>query len=347
MILLIVDADDARRAQLKERMQDFDGSEVVCFWGAQDALAWSKDHRPDCVVFSNALAGMGFLEFFEAFRDLQRNELVPAIIAGTTLPRDLRHRALALGVTEIIEEPVDFAEFPLRVSNLLSLRVYDHEQTVTANWLASQVQRATSMIREREHEIILRLSHLAEYRDPESTSHILRVAEYCEAIARGAGLGKDFEETMRIAAPMHDIGKIAIPDYLFQKRSKLTMAEVELMKQHTTIGYEILAGSTSPLLQVAADIAVSHHEKYDGSGYPHARAGTAIPLGGRVCAVADAFDAMTSERAYRSTLSAGAVLSELERCSGSHFDPALVVAFKSEFQSIQETLKRRPDDRPQ
>lgn len=324
-------------------MRDFDGSDVVCFSEADAALAWSKDHIPDCIVFTNNVLGMNGLEFFRSFRIIRR-EAIPAIVAGADLARDVRHRALALGVAEILVEPIDFAEFPLRVSNLVSLRAYDREQSLTADWLAGQVGRATSMIREREREIILRLSNLAEYRNPESTQHILRVARFCETIARGAGLGSDFAETLLLAAPMHDIGNIAIPDYLFQKRGKLTGPEVELVKQHTTIGYEILSGSTAPLLQIAAEIALTHHEKYDGSGYPRGLAGPAIPLSGRVCALADAFDAMTAERPYRPALDASAALSEIERCSGRHFDPTLVGAFKADFSSILEIKGRLADE---
>ena len=344
MNVLIIDAHQSRRSELVDRMRDFDGSDVVCFSDGNDALAWSRDHTPDCIVFTDEVLGMNPLDFFRSFRDMRR-ESIPAILAGADLARDVRHRALALGVAEILIEPLDYAEFPIRVSNLVALRAFNREQSVTADWLAGQVSRATSMIREREREIILRLSHLAEYRNAETTQHIVRVAQICEAIARGAGLGSDVAETLLLAAPMHDIGKVAIPDYLFQKRGKLTGPEVELMKQHTTIGYEILSGSTAPLLQAAAEIALTHHEKYDGSGYPRGLKGTNIPLSGRICALADAFDAMTMNRPYKPAADVEASVLEIERCSGRHFDPMLVGAFKAEFPSIRE-IKRRLVDEP-
>jgi putative two-component system response regulator len=226
----------------------------------------------------------------------------------------------------------------------VSLRHHDRDQHVTAVWLAAQVKQATAMIQEREREIIVRLSQLAEYRDSETRHHMLRVAEYCRAIARGAGLGKDFEETMLAAAPMHDIGKIVTPDYLVYKTSKLTQLGIDLMKLHTTVGHQILSGSSSTLLQAAADIALTHHERYDGGGYPNGVVGPDIPIGGRVCALADAFDAMTSDRPYRPALTVVDAISEIERSSKSHFDPTLVTAFKAELQSILEAKERLRDD---
>jgi response regulator RpfG family c-di-GMP phosphodiesterase len=344
MNLLIVDADQHRRAQLTEGMRDFDGSDVFCFSSAEEALVWGTDQIPDCIVFSDDLFGMNCLEFFRSFRALQRNAMIPAIMTGVGQPQEIRRQALALGVAEFLPEPLDYPEFPLRVANLVSLRNYDQDQHVAADWLAAQVNQGTAMIREREREIIVRLSHLAEYRDSESRYHMLRVAEYCRAIARGADLRKDFEETMLAAAPMHDIGKIVTPDYLIYKTEKLTQPEIDLMKLHTTVGHEILSGSSSTLLQAAADIALTHHERYDGSGYPRGLVGPAIPLAGRICALADAFDAMTSERPYRPALSVVDAISEIDRCSNSHFDPTLVAAFKAELQSVVEAKERLRDD---
>ena len=189
------------------------------------------------------------------------------------------------------------------------------------------VSQATRALMEREEEIIYRLSLAAEYRDSETGSHIARMARYCLLIAEGLGLDPEDCRTLYLAAPMHDIGKIAVADSILLKPGKLTAEERAVMEYHTLHGYKILSGSKSPLIRVAAEIAVSHHERWDGTGYPNRLKGTDIPLFGRMAAIADVFDALTSERPYKAAWSPEKARASIIEASGTHFDPDCVAAF--------------------
>jgi putative two-component system response regulator len=213
-----------------------------------------------------------------------------------------------------------------------------------AEWLAAEVAQATAEIAAREKEAILRLSRAAEYRDPETGSHLLRMSNYTRLIAEQLGLSPDEQELLLEASPMHDIGKVGTPDQILLKPGRLTPEEFEIMKQHATIGYEILRDSVSPLLQCAAKLAMAHHEKFDGSGYPQALAGEAIPLHGRIVAVADVFDALTSERPYKKAWTLEAAVDFLKSNSGSHFDPACVEALLAVWPQVLEIRARYYDE---
>ncbi len=201
-------------------------------------------------------------------------------------------------------------------------------------YLASEVRKATAKLVEQERETIFCLAKAAEYRDPETGAHILRMAHYSKHIARVLGLPEAQQDLLLQAAPMHDIGKVGTPDMILLKPGKLTPEEFAVMKQHATIGHAVLSANSSPLLQVAAEIAYTHHEKYDGNGYPRGLKGDDIPLFGRIVAVADVFDALTSERPYKKAWSVEDASSLIKEGAGSHFDPACVSAFFTDFASV-------------
>ncbi|MEF3192265.1 MAG: HD domain-containing protein [Campylobacterales bacterium] len=208
-------------------------------------------------------------------------------------------------------------------------------------WLEEEVRKATAMLREREREIIIRLSKAAEYRDPETGAHLIRMAEYSRLITKELGKDGSFCDMLLEAAPMHDIGKVGIPDAILLKPGKLDDSEFELMKRHAQIGYEILSDSPSELLKFAAEIALYHHERFDGKGYPTGLSGTDIPLAARIVAVADVFDALTSERPYKKAWPFDEAFALIERERGHHFDPACVDAFlanKDKIHLIHDTF---------
>ncbi len=196
----------------------------------------------------------------------------------------------------------------------------------------------------QERETIFCLSRAAEYRDPETGAHILRMAHYSRHIARHMGLSVAQQDLLLQAAPMHDIGKVGTPDTILLKPGRLDDAEFAIMKQHAVIGYEILVASSSPLLQAAAEIAHTHHEKFDGSGYPRGLVGEAIPLFGRIVAVADVFDALTSVRPYKKAWSIEQALALLHEGKGKHFDPACVDAFLCEWDEVLKIKQRFVDE---
>lgn len=186
---------------------------------------------------------------------------------------------------------------------------------------------ATKEVRERERETVRSLAKAAEYRDAATGMHILRMSHYSQLIARELKLSVEDQELLFDASTMHDIGKVGIPDYVLLKPGQLDLQEMAIMQQHAVYGYELLKGSTSPLLKTGAAIALGHHEKFDGSGYPQGLQGEAIPLFSRIVAVADVFDALTSSRPYKAAWSMEKAADHLRTCKGSHFDPQCVDAF--------------------
>jgi response regulator RpfG family c-di-GMP phosphodiesterase len=227
---------------------------------------------------------------------------------------------------------------------LLDLEAARHKLAMRADTLAEEVSKATAAILQRERETVLRLSKAAEYRDPETGAHILRMAHYSELIARGLGLPLADQQLLLEAAPMHDIGKVGITDSVLLKPGRLTQEEFELMKQHAQIGYEILKDSSSLVLQTGAAIALGHHEKFDGSGYPQGLVGEQIPIFSRIVAVADVFDALTSERPYKKAWSLERASEHLKAQSGLHFDPACVEVFFAHWEQVLAIRSRFKDE---
>jgi response regulator RpfG family c-di-GMP phosphodiesterase len=252
----------------------------------------------------------------------------------------VRYRALDVGASDFLTKPVDKIEFLARASNMLALSDVRKKLADRAAWLADEVHKATSEILQRERETVIRLSKAAEYRDPETGAHILRMAHFSELIAKGLGLSAVDQELLLEAAPMHDIGKVGIADNILLKPGRLTPDEFEIMKQHAIFGYEILKGSSSRVLQAGADIARAHHEKFDGSGYPNGLRGDSIPIFSRIVAVADVFDALTSERPYKEAWPLEQAVEHLRSNAGSHFDPACVEAFLAQWSVVLEIRQR-------
>ena len=207
------------------------------------------------------------------------------------------------------------------------------------------MSEATSEIRKREHETLLRLAKAGEYRGEDTGNHVLRMARYARLIAEQLGLSKNDCDAIEMAAPMHDIGKIGVPDQILRKPGRLTHAEFEIMKQHTLIGYEILKESPSKYLQTGAIIALSHHEKFNGTGYPHRLGGHEIPLVARIVSVADAYDALTSERPYKEEWPVQKAIDYISDQRSEFFDPECVDAFLAQLDNalrIKQTLIDKP-----
>jgi len=249
---------------------------------------------------------------------------------------DIRYRALELGAHDFLNKPINKIEFLARIRNLLALRHSQMELVDRATWLAIEIKRATADLIAREKEMVLRLSKAAEHRDPETGQHLLRMANYARLIAQKLDLTDAEQELILQAAPMHDIGKVATPDAILLKEGKLTDDEFVVMKQHAIHGYSILCDSDSLLIRTAATMALRHHEKFDGSGYPDGLKGDKIPLYARIVAVADVFDALTSTRPYKKAWSLDDAMLFLKQQTGSHFDPECVNAF---FRAWDDVLK--------
>jgi putative two-component system response regulator len=299
----------------------------LTFQDSAEGLAWCMSNETDLIIVDYMMPAPDGLEFIRRYRERAENADIPVLMITADHEKETRYAALEAGANDFLTKPIDNAEFRARLRNMMALRRSQKALADRAAWLAEKVAEATSEILDREHEMITRLSRAAEFRDPETGAHIQRMSNYSHLIAMQLSLPQAEQELILRAAPMHDVGKIAIPDHILLKPGKLDDAEFTIMKTHAEKGYEILRGSRSNLLDVAAIIARSHHEKFDGSGYPNGLVGEVIPLHGRIVAVADVFDALTTERPYKKAWEIERAVDFLHAGAGSHFDPLCVAAF--------------------
>jgi putative two-component system response regulator len=315
---------------------------VLTFASATAALEWCQTNEPDVIITDYEMPGLNGLELISTVRQERRAAEIP-IMMITASGHAVRLEALDRGANDVLSKPIEAAEVRARTKNMLAIRRGQRLLAQRSSWLEEEVRRATAAIAARERETILRLSKAAEYRDWETGSHIVRVSLYARVVARRLSLPASEQETLFQAAPMHDVGKIGIPDSILLKPGLLDPGEFDQIKQHTVIGHGILGGSGAGLLQAAAEIALSHHERYDGSGYPNALVGDAIPLSGRIVAVADTFDALTSTRPYKSPWPSDVALQFLEQNRGTRFDPACVEAFVGAQEDTETIRSAFPD----
>ena len=337
MRVLVVDDAQMNVTLMRHLIKKFPDCESFGFLDPIEAIGWCRENEPDLVVVDYMMGEMDGIQFTQQFRALPGYEDIPVLMITANHETSVRHRALGSGVTDFLTKPVDNEEFLARARNMLALRKsYKH--------LADEVRKATAEIVAREQETIFCLSRAAEYRDPETGAHIQRMSHYSRHIASRMGLPVEQQDLLLEAAPMHDIGKVGIPDMILLKPGKLTPEEFAVMQQHSVIGYQVLNASQSPLLKVAAEIAHTHHEKYDGSGYPQGLAGEDIPLFGRIVAVADVFDALTSERPYKKAWDIDKARQLLLDGAGTHFDPVCVEAFFADWDGVMRIKNRFMDD---
>jgi len=325
--VLIVDDTEINLILFAALVKKLDDCVPHTFAQARDALAWAAENEPDLIILDYMMPDIDGLEFIRLLREIPGRDAVPLIMITANDQKQLRYRALGQGANDFLTKPVDKVEFLARTRNMLLVGDARKQLADRAAWLADEVRKATAQIVARERETVFRLCKAAEYRDPETGAHILRMAHYSQLIARGLGLPVADQDLLLEAAPMHDIGKVGIADKILLKPGRLDAEEFEIMKQHAVYGYELLQGSSSLVLQAGAEIARGHHEKFDGTGYPLGISGTDIPIFSRIVAVADVFDALTSERPYKSAWTLEAAVDFLVKGSGSHFDPDCVQAF--------------------
>ena len=343
--VLIIDDQATSRQILSQIVKSIDSSLLVeAFEEAQGALDWLERSPADLILTDYKMPGMDGIEFLRLARSLPTAKHVPIVMITSHEQTDIRHRALELGATDFLNKPIDHAECRARFRNLLQLQQQRLIIEDRANWLEEKVAEATHAILIREHETLIRLAKAGEYRDQETGNHVIRMAKYSHLIAKKLGLDEDECETIELAAPMHDIGKIGIPDQILLKPGKLSVEEFTIIKKHTRIGYEILKNSPSRYLQMGAVIALGHHEKFNGSGYPQGLRGEDIPLVARIVAVADVYDALSSKRCYKPVWSHDDVLNMLNEQSGQHFDPRCVQAFISQLEEIHTIQARFTDE---
>ncbi len=343
MLIAIVDDTPVNLIVMKSLVLRLGEHQCVTFDEPLPALDWCLQNSPDLIIVDYMMPGIDGLEFIRRCRNEERLRDQPILMVTAASEREVRYAALEAGATDFLIKPIDKYEFNPRVRNMLRLRASMSAVSRRADELDQEVKKAVEAIHAREHETVVRLARAAEFRDPETGSHIVRMAQYSELIARCLGMPDAEREMLLIAAPMHDVGKLGTPDHILLKNGRLTPEELLVMREHAMIGYEILKDSTSPVLRMAAQIAASHHEKFDGSGYPFGLAGEDIPLVGRIVAVADVFDALTSQRPYKPAWSLEHARDFLLQGSGSHFDPRCVDEFLGAWEEVLRIHSRNAD----
>ncbi len=304
------------------------------------ALEWCEKNEPDLMLVDYNMPELDGLEFVKRFRALKAKTPVPVVVVTSELDKDVRRNALELGADDFVSKPVDAAELRTRVRNMLRVREHGRMLADHAAWLTEEVGRATASLLDRECETIYRLTRASEHRDNDTGDHIIRIGLYAAKVAALLGMSTEEQDLLRLATPMHDIGKVGTPDNILLKSCELTTAEWDVMKLHSVAGYDILRDSESVLLQKGAEIALSHHERFDGTGYPFGLAGEQIPISGRIAAICDVFDALLSKRPYKRPWPLGRVMEYIDGQSGLHFDPRIVVAFKEVLPELLEIRTR-------
>jgi putative two-component system response regulator len=305
------------------------------------ALAECARTEFDLVLIDYMMPGIDGVSFIRRLRAEARYAHVPIVMITAEADPGLKLEAIRAGATDFLNKPVDPNELRVRATNLLSLRKAQLVLADRARWLAEEVEKATSRLLAQEEEIIWRLARAIEFRDGGTGEHIFRVAAISKVLAETLGLEPARVRNIYLAAPLHDVGKIGISDAILNKPGRLTDDEMRVMRGHVNIGAAILADASSDLLRVAAVIAQTHHERWDGTGYPNRLAGEAIPIEGRIAALADAFDALCTARPYKEAWSLAAARAEIRACSGTHLDPACVAAFERAWNRIVAIMEAK------
>lgn len=339
MHVLIVDDSRSSLAFLTQTATQIDGCTVESFLKPSAALERCSEKQFDLVLVDNIMPEIDGLELTRRLRALESYRLVPIIMVTSDVEPGLRLQAIADGATDFLNKPFDPVELQARARNLLALRKAQIDLADRAQWLAAAVDQATRELVAREEEVIWRLARAIEYRDGDTGGHVSRVAVISRILAEAIGLSADRCRIIYLAAPLHDIGKIGIADAILGKPGKLTPEELSIMRQHVSIGARILEKGRSDLIRVAELIAQSHHERWDGTGYPDRLSGTDIPIEARIVAIADVFDALCSTRPYKQAWPIEKAYEEILRCSGTHFDPACVAAFAAQWPQIEKLIR--------
>jgi len=339
---IIVDGDPVVRDELARWMSQ-DGFDCI---EADDAAVASRlldQQTVDLLITDLHLPGGG-LELLRRIK-VAHPDIAVVILAGVEEARSAIE-AFTQGASDYLVKPVEKDELMLQLYRALESRDQAIQRRDYLSQLESQVREQTRGLRIAHEETIHRLVTASRFRDNETGDHIKRTGMYSELIAQKLGWTHEMSERIRFAAPMHDVGKLGIPDIILQKPGPLTKDEFEVMKTHTLIGSVILAGSQSPMLQMAQEIALSHHERWDGRGYPHGKQGTDIPESARIVAVADVFDAVSHDRVYRPALTHVQVLEIMQEGNGAHFDASVMEAFFSCLPQLCEIAAEHPDASP-
>jgi putative two-component system response regulator len=325
--ILIVD-DEPGNIHVLERMLSAVGyHNITSTTDSRSTPDLYQSMHPDLILLDIKMPGFSGFDVMNALRTLEKESYLPILVLTAQLDNETRLKAIKAGAKDFVNKPFIMEEMLARINNLLEVRMLHNSVRSEKKSLETQVVESSQELHQYQVEIIHRLARAAEYRDNETGMHVIRISKLCERLARGLGLNDHECHLIRHASPMHDIGKIGIPDHILLKPGKLTAEEWTIMKTHSDIGALILSGSESEFLQMAEIIAGSHHERWDGSGYPKGLKGEEIPQVSRIVTVCDVFDALTSDRPYKKAWTIEDAVAEMENQSGKLFDPHVLRVF--------------------
>jgi putative two-component system response regulator len=344
--IFVVD-DEPVNLKLIERILESGGFEDVhVIQNSEAVLGLYQELRPSLILLDINMPRLDGFGVLEQLKEQTEGRLPPIVFLTAQTDTEYRIKAFENGVLDFISKPFNRLELISRVKNLLALEKAHRELANRNNSLEAIVNVRTEALRRTQLQVVQKLGRAAEYRDNETGAHILRMSNISALLARQLGFNDEYVQDILHASPMHDVGKIAIPDSILLKPGKFTPDEWEIMKTHTTLGYRILSGADSKLLNLASEIALYHHEKWDGSGYPDGLKGDAIPVSCRIVAAADVFDALLSHRPYKQPWALDDAMNYMNAQNGLHFDPQIIDIFNANLAQIVEIRSRYQDPLP-
>jgi len=343
--ILVVDDKPANVMLLEQLLEEEGYDNVLSTTDPRDVVELYQNRSIDMILLDIRMPFMDGIEVMKALKDvIGDDDYLPILVLTAQTDMETRQNALAAGARDFLTKPFQPWEVFQRIHNLLETRIFYNNQRVRADVLEVEVQKRTKEIQRTQREVVRRLGRAGEYRDNETGAHVVRMSKSCKLLALSAGLGEQYADLILQASPMHDVGKIGIPDNILLKPGRLTDDERVVMNTHVEIGVDIIGDFESDVLEMARSIAASHHEKWDGSGYPQGTGGEDIPIEGRIAAICDVFDALTSERPYKKAWSLEDAISFLSENAGSHFDPNLTKLFIEIIPQITSLRLEHPDE---
>jgi putative two-component system response regulator len=327
MPILIADDNEAHLLFLKQLAESSGYHHIHVTNSPRDVITFVRDGKAELLLLDLHMPQVDGFEVLKTLRELPKARHIPILALTADDQPSTKARALEHGASDFLNKPLDVLETRLRVKNLLLSRYAYLELSQQKDSLEKQMLERNRQLEISHVEMLTRLAKAAEYRDDENDEHIWRVAKTAALLAQELKLSQDHSDLIMRAARLHDVGKIAMPDGILFKPTPLSKAEFEVIKTHTVLGAQILSGGHSPLMKMAEMIALTHHERWDGAGYPQGLKGEAIPVEGRILALADTFDVLTHDRTYRRAMSIEEAATEIKKERGKQFDPKVVDAF--------------------
>lgn len=350
--ILVVDDEPLNRELLESHLIPL-GYEVALAEDGEEALEKVNEFLPDVILLDVMMPGIDGFEVARRLKAREKTRMIPIVMVTALRETENRIRALDAGASDFMSKPIDRAELRATVGSQMQIKAYHDHMRQYQQELEARVEARTGQLRHALKEIkkgsidtITRLSRAAEFKDEDTGAHILRISGYSAAIAWKLGMDEKEVESILYASPMHDIGKIGVPDRILLKPGRLEKDEWEIMKKHTLWGSEILGQDSEGFVKLAQVIALTHHERWDGCGYPHGLKGKNIPLAGRIVAIADVFDALTSQRPYKEPFSLEKSYAIIKEGSGSLFDPKVAAAFLAVTDEIISIKNRYENNQP-